>query len=125
MQFEDSRANTDRGLYGGIIYWCDKCNYEYNESYWRIWKMVLEQKPFIKYREGPSIDTISLRLNPQERNQLEIDKKFIQQPKDSTAIKLIYKIGSNVLHDKKTKQIIDTIFKNKRNNERLGINDFD
>jgi len=31
MEYEDSRADTDRGVYGGIVYWCDTCNYECDE----------------------------------------------------------------------------------------------
>lgn len=87
--------------------------------------MPIEQEDFRKYNEEKKVDSVSVRLNTKERLQLEEDKKLIQQTKDSTAIKTIYNIGSIVIHDKKTMAIIEVLFKNKRNNERLGIAEFD
>lgn len=28
MDSEDLRADTDRGVFGDIVYWCDDCGYE-------------------------------------------------------------------------------------------------
>jgi len=27
-RYEYSKADTDRGVYWGTVYWCDTCNYE-------------------------------------------------------------------------------------------------
>lgn len=88
----------------------------------------IKQEPFRKYNldeENKKVDSFTVRLNEQERSQLEHDKKIIEQTKDSTAIKQLWKIGAEVLHEKKMDAILVTIFKNKRNNRRLGIADFD
>ena len=88
----------------------------------------LTQSPFRKYHldeEGKQQDTFTLRLNKEERLQLEGDKKIIQQNKDSTAIKQLWKIASFVIHDKKMGQIISVIQGNKRRNERAGIVEFE
>lgn len=87
--------------------------------------MTLEQKPFRKYKETVKLDTFTVRLNKSEREQLNIDKKRLRQQKDSTAIKQLASIGSNVLHDDFTGSIIDTIFKNKRRNQKIGITDIE
>lgn len=87
--------------------------------------MPIEQKPFVKYKEGKKVDAFTVRLNAQERAMLEQDKKILQQVKDSTALKQLAWIGSNVLHDNFTGAILELIFKNKRRNERIGIPDFD
>lgn len=64
---------------------------------------------------------MTVRLNAEELEMLQQVKKAIEQPKDSTAIKTVFYIGCfDVLHDKKTSYILETLFKNKRNNERTG-----
>lgn len=87
--------------------------------------MGLKQQPFRKYNLEKKTDTFTVRLSPIERAQLEKDKQVVNQKKDSTAIKDLWKIGSIVIHDQKMVQILGTIFKNKRNNKRIGIVDFD
>lgn len=86
--------------------------------------MAIEKIPFKKYNLEKSGDLITVRLNKEERELLQICKKIIEQPKDSTALKTLALIGSNVLQDNKTAYILATLFKNKRNNERLGIPDY-
>jgi hypothetical protein len=69
---------------------------------------------------------MTVRLNKEEMKLLKAVKKAIEQPKDSTAVKTLFYIGAfDVLHDKKTNYIISTLFKNKRNNERTGIQEFE
>ena len=80
--------------------------------------MAIEQQPFTKYRldsEG-SIDSFTVRLNEEERKLFEEDKKILEQEKDSTAIKQLARIGSNVLRDPQMASILGIVFKNKRNN---------
>jgi len=91
--------------------------------------MPLEKQPFVSYnlpedgKKKP--DTFTVRLNKEQRADLEACKKLLNQPKDSTAFKQLATIGSKVLHDPITGKIITTVFDNKRKNERLGIVEFD
>ena len=85
--------------------------------------MTIEKIPFRKYdtKENPA-DIITIRLNESERKQLQDCKILIQQPKDSTALKTLAEIGANVvLHDYSIRVFLETLFKNKANNERLGV----
>lgn len=89
--------------------------------------MGLEKKPFVKYNlsNDNKPDTFTIRLNEVERTFLNKCKIILEQPKDSTALKQLACIGANVLHDKITGRIIQSIFKNKTNNKRQGIIDFE
>jgi hypothetical protein len=69
---------------------------------------------------------LTVRLNEEELELLKQVKKAIEQPKDSTALKTLFYIGAfDVLHDKKTAYIVETLFKNKRNNERNGLSEIE
>ena len=70
-------------------------------------------------------DTFTVRLNKEERGLLDDDKKLLEQPKDSTALKQLAHIGRIVLHDPATTRIILTVFKNKRKNKRIGLVEFE
>jgi len=87
--------------------------------------MSLEQKPFIRYNEEKKVDSFTVRLNKEEREQLEKDKIILEQKKDSTAIKQLARIGSIVIHGSQTSQVLEVVFKNKRKNKRIGIYDFE
>ena len=88
--------------------------------------MGIEKQPFTNYtleedKEKKKSVVMTIRLNQEELAMLEEVKKAIEQPKDSTAIKTIFYIGAyDVLHDKKIAYILETLFKNRRNNERTG-----
>jgi hypothetical protein len=72
-----------------------------------------------KAKEKSTVMTI--RLNEQELSMLQEVKLAIDQPKDSTAIKTMFYLAyHDVLHDQKTKYLLNTLFKNKRNNLRTG-----
>jgi uncharacterized protein (DUF1697 family) len=89
------------------------------------------EKPFVrkktdeeKAKEESKVMTI--RLNTQELEMLEAVKQAIEQPKDSTAIKTMFYLAYyNVIHDQKTRYLLETLFKNKRNNQRTGVIDFE
>jgi len=88
--------------------------------------MTLEKKPFVKYDlEDNKIDVVTVKFNKEEREALEESKKIIEQSKDSTALKTLAWIGAKVIREAKTKYLIESIFKNKRNNVRSGIADFE
>ena len=75
--------------------------------------------------EGKSLDTFTIRLNPNERKQFDEDKQILEQSKDSTTMKQLAAIGSIVLHDKKIAKILAVTTGNTRRNKRMGIADFD
>ncbi len=88
----------------------------------------IKQEAFRSYNleeEGKSKDTFTIRLNPEERKQLNEDKELLQQSKDSTALKQLARIGSIVLHSQKIAAILEVVTGNKRRNKRLGVVDFD
>ena len=86
--------------------------------------MSLEKKPFRRYTLKESKKLVfTIRLNEQKRKELDYAKASLCQPKDSTAIKQLVEIGKIVLHSGSTSKIIQLLFKNKQNNERIGIID--
>ena len=91
-----------------------------------MFKVVIKQtKGFVKQRldeEGKHQDTFTIRLNAEERIILDKCKKVIEQERDGTTLKQIFKVGASfVLHDQKLHTTLGILFKNKRNNKRLGI----
>lgn len=88
-------------------------------------KPNIEQQPFVRYNLEKVTDTITIKLNVEERARLESMKKILEQEKDSTAIKQLALIGSKVLLEEKTSYILGTVFDNKRKNKRLGIIEFE
>jgi len=86
--------------------------------------MTIEQQPFVRYKEEGEerADIFTIRLNAEERAWLDKAKIRIQQPKDSSALKLLAEIGSEVvLHDPKIELFIRAFYRNLKNNARLGI----
>jgi hypothetical protein len=61
--------------------------------------MALEKKPFITYtleeerRWKPKQDTVSVRLNDDDRYQLMRAKKILNISSDSKALKFVFKVG--------------------------------
>lgn len=90
-------------------------------------RMVLKKEAFRKYsiEEKDIKDIFTIRLNKEERELLNKMKILIEQPKDSTAIKTLAWIGTKVLQEQKITYVIETLFKNKRNNGRMGISEIE
>jgi ferric-dicitrate binding protein FerR (iron transport regulator) len=91
--------------------------------------MSIEKQPFVKYKldeekGNEKRETLTISLNKAERQDLEDDKKILEQPKDSTAIKHLWRIGRIVLHDDKMGMILQEILQNRNRNKRLGIVEF-
>ena len=85
---------------------------------------MIEKKKFRDYDSKDKADIVPLRFNSQERRGLDDAKHLIKQPKDSTAIKQLMNIAiSYVLHDKKTRDILDIVINNARKNARTGVID--
>ncbi|MDO9578999.1 MAG: hypothetical protein Q7J06_00280 [Bacteroidales bacterium] len=87
--------------------------------------MTLKQEPFHRYHLEKKSDTFTIKLNEQERKELEEWKHLLQQEKDSTCFKQMAKIGAEVLREQKIKLINETVLGNYRKNKRLGIVTFD
>ena len=86
--------------------------------------MPIKKEPFRSYTltDKPKKDIFTVRLNNDERSWLDECKVALQQPKDSTCIKMLAQIGMyNVLHDASTRYILRTVFINKKRNDRTGI----
>ena len=84
------------------------------------------QEPFTSYKldEEKSKDkgrTFTVWMSEDDDKWLKDAQRLIRQPKDSTAIKQLAQIGANLLGEPKMAFAIDTLFKNNRKNERLGI----
>jgi hypothetical protein len=79
--------------------------------------------PFTRQQLGeePKLDTFTVRLNAEERLELNEAKKILRQTKDSTAMKQLAKIGMYVLHDNLMGGISRLIMDNVRRNERTGV----
>ena len=92
---------------------------------------LIREKPFYRTqldedKEKEKGTILSIRLNAEELNMLKEVKQALEQPKDSTAIKsMFYLAYYNVIQDHKTKYLLATLFKNKRNNMRNGLSEFE
>ena len=73
----------------------------------------------------PTKPIIPIRLNDTEWEMLEKAKKILEQPKDSTVLKSLAEIGFICITQPETKLILETVFKNKKNNKRAGIVEFE
>jgi len=91
--------------------------------------MGIEKEKFRAYtleeERAKKDDVFSVKLNEEERALLNQCKMAIRQPKDSTALKTLARIGAKVILSEPTSYVIETLFKNKRNNKRTGLQGFD
>jgi hypothetical protein len=86
-------------------------------------KITIKRQPFRKYNlEDCNSDIVNVRLNPQERAIFLECKVLLQQPKDSTTLKMLALIGAeNVLRDASLRLFISLFFKNRKNNDIQGV----
>jgi chromosome condensin MukBEF MukE localization factor len=87
---------------------------------------MLEMPPFTttklqEERDSQESKVFTIRMSKDELKEFEEAARTLQQEKVSTTIKQLARLGMLVLHDKKTLYVLETVFKNKRNNERIGI----
>jgi hypothetical protein len=86
--------------------------------------MSIAKEPFRLYNENQEEkpDIFTIRLNKEERLWLNKAKTYIQQPKDSSALKLLAEIGAEyVLHDPLAIVFLKAYYRNLTNNARLGV----
>lgn len=89
--------------------------------------MVIERVPFQRYKldeeKAKEKGTVlSVRLNDDELKQLQEIKRKIQQPKDSTTLKILAEIGAEVIQQELYGKILSIVLKNIDKNKRIGIN---
>jgi hypothetical protein len=69
--------------------------------------------------------TFTIWLNEEETLMLNRFKKVLEQPKNSTAFKTLARIGMLTLDEPKIAEIVTVLFKNKKNNKRIGVAEFE
>jgi len=88
--------------------------------------MVLEKENFVKYNTGPTVkNVLSMKMNTDEWQIINDAKFLLHQTKSSTVAKTLMKFGMAYLNKPENKYLINTIFKNNKNNARNGIAEFD
>lgn len=64
---------------------------------------------------------VPIRLNVEELRALTDAGLILEQEKISSVIKTLMNLGLIAIHKQETAYLIDSVFKNKRNNKRTGI----
>lgn len=85
-------------------------------------KNDVTQEPFTNYKldeeKKGAGKTFTVWMSDDEYADLQRDMEFINEPKPSTALKQLAKIGSNLLGQPSMAYTIKTLFKNKERRER-------
>ena len=89
--------------------------------------MPITKQQFRRYRtdEEKAKDkgmTISVYFNEEETAQLLSDMRLLQQTKDSTALKQLWKIGRNLLNQSQTGEVLKVVMANFTRNKKTGTN---
>jgi hypothetical protein len=88
--------------------------------------MAIKKKPFVKYDLDDAKSHLTMRLTDEEKEWILPAKRFIKQPKTSTAIKQLAKIGyALVLQRPEIATVLETVTENLRRNSRIGITETD
>lgn len=85
--------------------------------------MTLKKAPFERTRleEDDTGETFTVRINKKEREWLDGIKKDFDIKSDSRALKMVAKIGTNVLHSTFSDGMLRYLFKK----DRTRLSDFD
>jgi len=76
----------------------------------------------LEEERNPNDIKFSVRITPEEKDWFQDGKLILRQPKNSTAMKQLAKIGyDQVIHDKKTRDLLNTVINNSRRNQRTGV----
>lgn len=82
---------------------------------------MIKKKPFVKYDpDAKPSNTVVIWLNDEEREWIDAMKKRLRQPKDSTTLKQLAKIGTKTINSDLIGDILDIVFKNKAKNRKSG-----
>jgi hypothetical protein len=86
--------------------------------------MGIKKEPFTRYRlegEKPKDDIVPVYLSKEDRAILEEEKKFLRQPKDSTALKQLFIYGHlKLIGEPGNRYIMAKIIKNEYLNRKSG-----
>lgn len=86
--------------------------------------MTINKQPFIRYRLGeekPKEDIVPVYLSKEERLILEEAKKYLRQPKDSTALKQLFIYGfKKLIGEPGNNYIMARIIRNEYLNRKSG-----
>jgi len=84
------------------------------------------QREYLDEERPERPDVFSVWMMKGNRERLDAIKKLLEQSKDSTVINQIIEISYTILiGDTKMPVILGIVFKNKRNNSRSGIVEFE
>jgi hypothetical protein len=85
--------------------------------------MGFERKYGVDYSDNRDRDRFNVELNNEERELFTNAQIYIQQCKDATALKQLAFLGWYAISSPEhfMKYLRDTLFKNERNNKRLGL----
>jgi len=85
--------------------------------------MAFERKYSVQWADKRERDRFQVEFNQEERDLFTNAQIYIQQSKDATAIKQLSMLGWFAIStpDKFFSYLRDTLFKNERNNKRLGL----
>ena len=93
--------------------------------------MAIKKEPFVNYtlqqdKKNEKRKIIPVSLNLEEQKMLAELMKIIEQDQPSKALRQLMHIAhAYLIHDQKVNTVLGVLFKNKRNNERRGVVDFD
>jgi len=74
--------------------------------------------------KNPDDITFTTRVTKEDATWFEHGKRIIMQSKNSTAMKQLARIGYlQVLQDEKTKELLNMVLTNAKNNKRTGVTD--
>lgn len=93
--------------------------------------MTIRKEAFVSYRldeekTGDKRKVYPVSLNIDEQRMLAAIMKLIEQDQPSKALRQAMHIAhAYLIHDQKINTVLGVLFKNKRNNERRGVVDFE
>lgn len=86
--------------------------------------MTMIKPAYTNEGKNTNKDLLKIRLNEEERNMIARAQIILKQPKKSTTMKQLAKIGfANVVSNPETMKIIEIIYNNKRKNYETGVSD--
>ena len=92
--------------------------------------MAIEKEKFRSYtldedKQKEKLRVISLKLNADDLKLISAAKEIIEQPKDGTCIKTLMRLGYISITKPENKLLLETLFKNKQRNKRIGIVEYE
>ena len=80
-----------------------------------------ERRRLDEEREKDKHFIISIRYNENERQAIEEAGRILEEEKFGSTFKQLAKLGLHVLHESLEGRVVRQVFKNRKDNRRLGI----